>query len=395
MNELSSNSHTNTEVADRSNLPALKLVLTPDRQTDLRQYNPEQLACIEQIAASVSFNDTNSLLSFGAEPQRKLNDYLDELLKGLRTNQVGAAGDLTIELATAIKSVNLKKMQLELDGRDWVAVVFGGIPVVGQWASALRYFQLTHKQVSSHLDAIEGKARRDMTTLAAVNSKLDRMVESSIGNLKELEYYLAAGQVVIKRARVDFEQRRQEALKSRDPIEITRLRDYGEQIHAFETRVVRMHIAYAESMISIPQIRATQTASRIEVGNIMDTILFDLPHLKRAILQVASLDRTSRAVRANEKRRELTRQISSIGADQLQEVYAKAKASQGGSEQDVAILAQVADKLLQTIELGQKLDVENVKKREQSIQAVNDLKHKFVDGLLAAGETFISSQNRS
>jgi len=378
-------------VAGTENLPALSYALTPEHQLDLTKYQPAQMSRIEQIAAAVSFNDTNTLLSFGSEPQKKLNDYLNQLLEGIRTSDVGAAGDLTIELATTIKAIHLQKMKREVEGQDWVASTFGRLPVVGKWASALRYFQLSHKQITSHLDTIEKRAQQDMTKLGAINSKLDRMVDASIENLKDLELYLAAAQIVIKRARVEFEQRRQQVAQSRDLVEITKLRDFGEQINAFETRAVRMHIAYAESMISIPQIRASQTASRIEIGNIMDTILFDLPHLKRAIVQVASLEQTGRASKANEARRELTRQISAIGADQLQEVYLKAKESQGGSEKDVAMLAQVADKLLQTIELGHKLDVENAKKREQAVSDIDQIKRKFVDGILAAGDQFVNT----
>jgi len=376
-------------------IPALQYVFPNERQTDLSKFDGTQMARVEQIAASISFDDTNSLLTFGTEPQRRLNDYLGQLLEGIRTSDVGAAGDLTIELATTVKALNLQKMKREVDGEDWVAATFGRLPVVGKWASALRYFQLSHKQITKHLDTIETRAEQDKAKLAAMNAKLDRMVDASIENMRELEFYLAAAQVVIKRARVDFEQRRQAAAVSRDVVEIAKLRDYMEQINAFETRAVRMHIAYAESMVSVPQIRASQTASRIEISNIMDTILFDLPHLKRAIVQVASLAATSKASRTNAARRELTRQISGIGADQLQDVYLKAKASQGSSEQDIALLAQSADKLLETIALGHKLDAENARKREQAISDIAALKHKFVDGLIASGDAFVASTARS
>ncbi|MBV8658887.1 MAG: toxic anion resistance protein [Burkholderiales bacterium] len=381
-------------VDQAATVPALEYIFPTERQTDLSKFDAGQMARVEQIAASVSFADTNSLLSFGTEPQRRLNDYLDQLLDGIRTSDVGAAGDLTIELATTIKAIHLQKMKREVEGEDWVASTFGRLPVVGKWASALRYFQLSHKQITKHLETIETRAEQDKAKLAAMNAKLDRMVDASIENMRELEYYLAAAQVVIKRARVDFEQRRQAAAISRDVVEIARLRDYMEQINAFETRAVRMHVAYAESMVSIPQIRASQTASRIEISNIMDTMLFDLPHLKRAIVQVASLAQTSKASKANAARRELTRQISGIGADQLQEVYLKAKASQGSSEQDIALLAQSADKLLETIALGHKLDAENARKREQAIQDVTALKHKFVDGLIASGDAFVAGAAR-
>jgi uncharacterized protein YaaN involved in tellurite resistance len=371
-------------------LPELNYALTAGHQFDLSRLNDEQMARVNQIVATVSFADTNSLLSFGSEPQRKLGGHLDELLEGLRTSEVGAAGDLTIELATTIKSLNLQRMKREIDGQDWVAASVGRLPFVGKWFSALRYLQLSHKKVKAHLDAIEQRAQNDLARLNAMNDKLDRMVEASIENIRDLELYLAAAQIVVKRSRVEFERLRVAATASKDLVEVARLRDFSEQLNAFETRVVRMHVAHGESMVAVPEIRTGQTASRIEMSNIMDSLLFDLPNLKRAIVQVAALDRTARAARASQARRELSREISALGSAQLQRVYLQARQSQGGSEQDVALLAQSADRLLQTIELGHKLDAENANKRGKAIAELAGIKRKFTEALLVSGEQFVN-----
>jgi uncharacterized protein YaaN involved in tellurite resistance len=369
--------------------PKLAYALAEDRLLDLTKYSPEQRQRIEQIAAAVSFADTNSLLTFGAEPQRRLSGHLDELMGDIRSRDVGSAGDLTIELATTIKALHLTKMREEAEGRDWFASTLGGVPVVGKWFSSLRYLRLSYQRIKTHLEAIEGRAQQDVARLNAVNDKLDRMVEDGISNIKDLELYLAAAQVVIKRSRVEFEQQRLVAVQSKDPVQAARLRDFAEQLNAFETRVVRIHVAHGESMVAVPEIRASQAASRIAISGLMDSILFDLPHLKRAIVQVASLAQTAKALKANAARRELSRQISTIGAENLQATYLAAKQSQGGFEQDVAALAQAADKLLQTIELGRRLDADNARKREKAIADLSGVKAKFTQGLLASGDAFV------
>jgi uncharacterized protein YaaN involved in tellurite resistance len=371
-------------------LPDLGYALSEKHQMDLSRLDNEQVSRMNQIVATVSFADTNGLLSFGSEPQRKLSEHLDALFDGIRTADVGAAGDLAIELATTIKSLNLQKMKREIDGQDWVAASFGRLPLVGPWFSALRYLHLRNKAVKAHLDAIEDKANKDLAKLKAMNDKLDRLVDACIANIRDLDIYLAAAQVIVKRARVEYETRRAAAAQSRDVVEISRVRDFAEQLNAFETRVVRMHLAHGESMVAVPEVRASQTASRIEMSNILDSLLFDLPHLKRAILQVAALDGVQRAARANDKRREVSRQISALGSEQLQSVYVKAKESQGQVAADVALLAQSADKLLQTLELGEKLDVENAAKRQKAMQDIAGIKNKFTAALLDSGEKFVN-----
>lgn len=376
-------------------LPALKYELRPEQQMDLTKLTSEQMARVNQIASSVSFADTNSLVSFGADAQRELSQHLDALLDGMRTSEAGRAGEITIALATTIKDLNLGKVKAEVEGHDSLADSIGKLPIVGQWFSALRALQQNHKKITEHLGAIEQKAQAQLTTLKALNDKLDRLVDGSIAHIRDLELVMAAGQIVVKRARVEFEQRRAAAEASRDVVEIARLRDFAEQLNAFETRVVRIHLAHSQSIISVPEIRASQTAGLIEMNNVMDSILFDLPTLKRAILNVASLAATAQASKASQARHELTRELGSIASDDLQATYLKAKESQGDFAADVAALAQSADKLLQTIELGRKMDAANASKREQAIADLAGINHKFKDGLLDAGNQFISKASQA
>lgn len=371
------------------NLPMLSNAFPDSQKINIAKYTDEQRRRVSQIAANVTVFDSSSVLTYGAEPQQRMNSVLDQLLQGLRTSEVGVAGELTIELATTLKSMRLTKMKTEANGGDWVANSFGRLPLVGKYFSALRYFQMTHKQVTDHLATIEQKAQRDMAKLSANNSKLDRLVDVSLDNLREIELYMAAGQVALMKARSDFTLKKEEAAQTRDPVKLAQLRDYAEQINAFETRLLRMHIAFTDSLVAIPQIRATQEAGRIEICNIMDTILFDMPRLKRAILQVGSLEQIRRAQQTNAARRELTRQIGTLGADALQDAYLKAKTSQGDVAEDLAVLSQTADKLLETIAMGVRIDEENRRKREQSEIQLGQIKNKLLDGLKANGERLL------
>ncbi len=392
--DLSTSSINNVESSQSAlNVPVLRYELQPKHQLDLSKLTTEQTSRVNQIAASVSFTDTNSLVSFGSEAQRELSQHLDQLLDGMRTSEAGRAGEITIALATTIKSLKLSKVKAEAEGKSSLAERFGKLPLIGEWFSALRALQLNHKKITEHLAAIEQKSQAHLTSLSAMNDKLDRLVLGSIDNIKNLELYMAAGQILVKRARVEFEHQRQAAEQSQDVTEIAKLRDFAEQLNAFETRIVRIHMAHSQSIISVPEIRASQTAGAIEMNNVMDSILFDLPNLKRAILNVASLAQTAKASRATESRRQLSRELSSIGSEELQATYLKAKESQGDFSADVAMLAQSADKLLQTIELGRRLDNANATKREHAVTELSAINQKFTEGLLVSGNHFVQKSS--
>ena len=378
-------------VASTGNLPVLSKTQLADCQIDMATFSDEQRRRINQISSNVTVFDSSSIMTFGAEPQQRMNGVLDQLLQGMKTCDVGVAGELTLELSSNIKAMHLSKMREEANGGDWVANTFGRVPVIGKYASAIRYFQLSHKDITDHLATIEQSAQREMAKLSANNSKLDRLVDGCLDNIKEIELYRAAGQVALERARQDFAAKKDEAALSRDPVKLTQLRDYSELINAFDTRLLRMHIAFTDSLIAVPQIRATQEAGRIEICNILDTILFDLPRLKRAIIQVASLEQIRRAQKTNDARRELTLQIGTLGADALQDAYTAAKSSQGNVADDLAVLSQTADKLLETLAMGARIDEENQRKREQGEIQLSQIKTKLLDGLVSSGDRLLGT----
>jgi uncharacterized protein YaaN involved in tellurite resistance len=379
VDEYKSNEQTQTMI------PELVNALSENQKVNFTKFSDEQRKRIAQISSTVAVLDSNAVTGFGVEAQRRMNGYLDELLKGIRTCEVGEAGEITMELAKHIKSMNLPKMREEAEGKDWFADTFGSMPLIGKHLSSMRYFIASHEEIIKHLSEIEAKAQREAGKLTASNAKLDQLITYTIGNVKDLELYLAAGQSVLLKARADFSKQK-ETLQSDDALAVAQLRDMAEQINAFEARLLRMHVAFTDALISIPQIRLNQEAGRIEIRNIMDTVLFDIPRLKSAIIRVASLKQILNASKETEARREITRQIGQIGTEGLDKAYTQAKLSQGTGAEDVAYLAATADKLLETINKGVQIDAENRQKRAHAEQDLSNIQNKLLTGLKANAE---------
>lgn len=377
----------NSAINTKSETPELANAMKNSQKINLAKLTEEQRNEVNRIVASVPVLDSNAVTTFGNEAQRKLNSYLDELLKGIKVCEAGQAGVITMELAKHIKSMNLPKMKAEAEGKDWLI----NIPIIGKQLSAIRYFIASHEQILKQLNEIEQKSQREIGKLMASNASLDKLAEATLENIRELELYLAAGQSILVRAKADFAKKKESLEKEKDLIAMAELRDMAEQINAFEARLLRMHVAFADALISIPQIRLNQEASRIEINNIMDTIQFDIPRLKSGILRVASLKQILDASKDTKAKREITRQIGAIGADALDEAYTQAKLSQGEGAEDIAILAATADKILETMAKGVRIDEENRAKNAQAEQQLGEIKQKLYDGLKANTEQVINS----
>jgi uncharacterized protein YaaN involved in tellurite resistance len=370
-------------IAPEAGLPVLANAMEQSQFIAIDKFGAAECKRIAEYEASVSIHDSNSIALYGAAAQRKTSAVLNDLMKGISTSDIGEAGSLIAEVVTQVKAMNLPKLKREAEGD---APFFASLPVVGPYFSAFRHFRAMHQQASTNLQKIEDKANVHLAQLKAGHALHDRLFDATSENIDELELALVGGQQALMRLRDEFERERAAVAGSRDPRRLTLLRDMAEQINAFETRLVRMHAAYMDALLTLPEVRTAQQAQRIEIQNTLDSILFDIPQIKRAVIRIGALRQISKAADATKARRKLARELGQLGADALQKAYTQAKENQGDVADDIIALSDRASKLLGTIEKGIELDRVNKAKREQGMQALVALKDRLADGLRAQSE---------
>lgn len=371
--------------------PTLPVLVETIKQGDLipiQGFTPERRQLMTQVAASVSLADSNSIESFAAAPQRKLSEFVDGLLEGLKADELGEAGDMIAELARQVKRMNLPGMRREVRGDSLVVPALSAIPFFGKYFSAFRYFQAMREEVLAQIAAIETRADGYVGKLKRVNGKLDGLLDATEENLRALEVWLAGGQQALLRMRTEFAATRDAIERDAvanggayDVIRVAQMRDMAEQINAFETRLVRIGMAFSRGLLSVPNIRLAQSAARTEIQNTMDTILEDIPAIKVGIVQLASARQIAQASGASEARRALRRQIGSSAQDALETAVLGAKASQGNLEADLAALDISTQRTLALMDRSSELDVQNRQKREQAMEQMGELKQRLLDGL--------------
>ncbi len=361
-----------------SDLPALVSALSNDQLVDVTSFSQEQLQRVDEIAVSVDFDDTNTILMFAAAPQKKMSEFMDVLLEDVRAEDVGVAGDLAVELSNGIDSLELQKLKNQIEGNG----LLGSIPLIGPWLQrtmgAAKYFYSRKEKVLEQIERVALKAEDRKRDLMQNNVRLDTLVQNVENHIDELEVWIAGGEKALLRGRDEFEEKKRNIDPS-DSLEATKLLDFSNQINAFETRLLRLKAFYTESIISIPQVRATQQAGRIEIQNIFDSMLFDLPRFKNALIRVDALMKTHKAQMENQKRHEAAEKVAQVGADMLDQVYTSAKQSQGSITSEVDGLVEVSNKLLDTLRKGMDIDKENAKKRAEASEKLAHAKHVLTE----------------
>ncbi len=362
------------------NLPALAHALADNDLVNTADFNADQRTKVAEYASLVDFKDTNSILLYAAPPQQQISDFMNNLLADVKSEDVGVAGDLAVELGNGIDSMKIEKIKRELDGGG----LFGTIPFIGPWLvrsfGAAKYFYHRKEKFLTQIDRIIVRAEDRKHELVKNNAKLDTLIENVEEHINILELWIAGGEQALLRGRQEFEDQKTQ-IDINDSLEAAKLIDFADQINAFETRLMRLKAFYTESIISIPQIRATQQAGKIEIQNIADGMLFDLPRLKNAVIRVGALLNIQKAQSEDDKRREASQKIAEVGADMLDQAYTSAKESQGNITAEVETLSSVSQKLLDTLKKGIEIDRENAIKRAEASQKLIEVKNTLTQAM--------------
>ena len=353
----------------------------------MTRFDASELAQIDTIAKGVDFTDAESILAQMNAPNQKFADAITKELGNVAVYETGAAAGIILELSRQIKSTNLAKMQRESKGEDWVAANLGSLPVIGPHVSAIRHFQLNHKSLVGELARIRDKAQAEITRLRGVHHQLEMQERATETVLRELMVHICACQRATEDARVKFDKMREEALAGdRDPFKIQKLRDIADNIVMMETRLINAKASFLEKMLSLPDIRARQTAARIEMSHTMDTIQNDIPDLASAIGRLVASYHISQSQIGNDLRRKNREALSKASSDALENVYLAAKSSQSGAQEQIEQLAQRVQRLMSTLDKGAEIDAKNVKSRAESEARLVEIRASILDGMAKSAE---------
>jgi archaellum component FlaC len=356
------------------------------------RFNATELGEVDTIAKGIDFTDAASIMAQMNAPNQKFADAITKELGNVAVYETGAAAGIILELSRQIKSANLAKMQRETKGEDWVAATFGRLPVIGSQVSAIRHFQLNHKRLIDELTRIRDQAQQEITRLRGVHQQLEMQERATETVLRELMVHLAACQRATAAARQQFEQQRAAALAGdHDPFVIQRLRDVADNIVMMETRLINAKASFLEKMLSLPDIRARQTAARIEMSNTVDTIQNDLPDLASAIGRLVASYHIAQSQKANELRHRNREQLAKANADALDDVYLAAKNSQSGAAAQIEQLSQRVARLMSTLEKGAQIDANNVKSRAESEARLIEIRDSLLGGMAASADRALRS----
>jgi uncharacterized protein YaaN involved in tellurite resistance len=163
--------------------------------------------------------------------------------------------------------------------------------------------------------------------------------------------------------------------KKGDTLLASEVRDLWKTLEAFDHRLTSLQVTFTKrAATTIPKIRAIQDAINIELDNLIDKVMFAIPALKEAILDVISTARLQKLQLDRKAEEALLVKIEEMRNRSMKEAVLEAQRSQGDYAAKIACLVALKDTLIQTFEEGKQIVAENKLKRQEAISVLKQVK---------------------
>ena len=364
-----------------TNLPAViemqTLAPTQKKIVDTIVIEPQHKQQAEQVAAVHDFMDTNAALTFGAGPQKKYLDNLKLLLGDARIRDLQGAGSIILEIEKGIDLAGIEALKKKImgGGGGFFSRIFGGL------TSALKAFAARRQKLLTLINDIEDRIEEQMHQIMTDNARLDTMFGDVKSNFYEIGVWVYAGELALARGAREYGQMREKVLETADPIKISETNLFREQIIALDTRLLRMKSAYVKAPITLQEVMTTQQAGRIEVQNLMDSLLFDLPAFIETINMLLALYNLKGAQEDRKRREQLAERLAELKGETLDKIAVEAKEGQVQGAKEAALIEGQAKKIIETCKKLKDLDEKNAQIRSESETLLVDVMNDFQESM--------------
>ncbi|MCI5114353.1 MAG: toxic anion resistance protein [Candidatus Electrothrix sp. AW1] len=377
------------------NLPVLAL---SDQKNDLLcnklvEKSPKKIRAAREMASTLDFSKTQSVLAFGVSSQKGLVDFTDSVLTNIQSGDAGPAGQLMTNLKGKILDLDVRGLPKSTGGK--LSAIAAGIPIIGNWLSAkvddARAFIRRYEVIKVQIDDITRKLEGEKTNQIEHINRLDTLYERNEDYFDSLEVTIAAGELKLLEMEEQFEQQRQAfagqaAIDARD---LQSLKDFGDAIQSLDRRLYNLKLARTSALTSGPTIRIAQEGSKAIVEMIQDSILMMIPEWKKQLVIAISLFDQKRAMSLVNETRDMTNDLMMSTAEMLGQTQTTVKKAQGEGFVKIETLQKMTEKLVQTIDQGIQMDAQNKQRRAEGIQQLAQAEQKLKEVLQVANKSVV------
>lgn len=354
--------------------PAATVPAAPEQATpqlDDSMLTDEEKQMVDSFAQQIDVRNSAMVLQYGAGAQKKMADFSETALSGVRTKDLGEVGGLITDVVTELRSFDATEEK----------GLFGFFKKGASKVDALRTrYDKAEANVNKIVEALKGH----QMTLMKDAATLDKMYELNLTYFKELTMYLLAGKKKLAEVRsVDLAKLTEQARISGRAEDAQAAQDLEAMCTRFEKKLGDLDLTRTIAMQTAPQIRLVQNNEIVLVEKIQTTIVNTIPLWKSQMVLALGIANSAEAARAQNAVTNMTNDLLKKNAEMLHTSTVDiARESERGIV-DIETLKNTNETLIKTFDEVMQIQAEGRQKRAEAEAEMRrmeaDLKQKMLE----------------
>lgn len=328
---------------------------------------------VDDFSEKIDLNDSGIVLQYGSAAQKKIADFSDNALEGVRTKDLGEVGNMITDLVAELKGFNIEPEEKK-----------GFFSIFKKAGSGIAKLKTKYDKAEVNVDRITDVLEDHQNQLLTDIVMLDKMYENNLSYFKELTMYILAGKKKLEQERATTLIELEEKAKTSGLAEDAQAaNDFANLCDRFEKKLHDLEMTRTISIQMAPQIRLIQNGDTLMAEKIQSTINNTIPLWKNQMVLALGLAHSKAAVEAQREASDLTNELLKKNAEALKTGTVAIAEESERSIVDIETVRYTNEQLISTLDEVLRIADEGRAKRlaaeNEMIMIENELKTKLLD----------------
>lgn len=335
------------------------------RTIDESMLSAEEREIVIQFAREIKIDNIEQTIHYGAAAQRNISDFSVNILKKVRTLDLGEVGDSLKELTMALDATTepehkgifgfFKKAKREVD-------------------SVIAYYE----KAETNVNKVERDLQQHQVVLMQDISMYQQMYQLNLDYYKQLTMYIIAGKKALDAARrgklVDLKRRADLTDKQEDRQAYL---DFEDQCHRFDKKLRDLEITRVISVQSAPQVRMLQNNDREMLDKIQASLSNTIPLWRNQLVISLGVEHGRRAIEAQRTLSDKTNQLLMKNAEMLKMATTSAAKEFERPIVDIDTLKKCNKELIASIKEVVQIHEQGAKERQKAHEELTKIEEEL------------------
>ena len=311
---------------------------------------------VDDFSEKIDLNDSGIVLQYGSAAQKKIADFSDNALEGVRTKDLGEVGNMIIDLVAELKGFNIESEEKK-----------GFFSIFKKAGSGIAKLKTKYDKAEVNVDRITGVLEDHQNQLLTDIVMLDKMYENNLSYFKELTMYILAGKRRLEEVRAGrLEELRVKAEQTGLAEDAQAYNDMVNLCNRFEKKLHDLELTRMISVQMGPQTRLLQNNDTQMVEKIQSSLVNTIPLWKSQMVLALGMEHGRQATAAQSAVTEMTNELLKKNADMLKMGTIQTAREAERSVVDIETLQHTNQQLIETLDEVLNIQREGAQKRREA-----------------------------